>query len=133
MGEEDNAADFDEAPLRGFDFDLCHGGVATMEVWSELGTSLTGLWQELTVGDDVRVDVVVSQLVNLEIRLAMFVGSLNKPLMVALSLRVFAPEFYISNSQVKDGAFGITLVLANRNIMTTSSCLGHTLQTSCHR
>ena len=78
MGEEDNAADFDKAPLRGFDFDFCHGGVATMGVWSELGVGLNRLRGELTLGDDVRVDVVVSQLVNLEIRLAMFVGSLNR-------------------------------------------------------
>ena len=97
MGEEDNAADFDKAPLRGFDFDFCHGGVATMGVWSELGISLNRLRGELTVGDDVRVDVVVSQLVNLEIRLAMFVGSLNIPLKVTLSLRVFMPEFIFSN------------------------------------
>lgn len=26
VGEENNAADFDEAPLGGFDFDFCHGG-----------------------------------------------------------------------------------------------------------
>lgn len=49
-----------------------------MGVWSELGVGLNRLRGELTVGDDVRVDVVVSQLVNLEIRLAMFVGSLNR-------------------------------------------------------
>ncbi len=70
-----------------------------MGVWSELGISLNRLRGELTVGDDVRVDVVVSQLVNLEIRLAMFVGSLNIPLKVALSLRVFMPEFIFSNTK----------------------------------
>jgi hypothetical protein len=101
VGEEDNAADFDKAPLRGFDFDFCHGGVATMGVWSELGTSLNRLRGELTVGDDVRVDVVVSQLVNLEIRLAMFVGSLNIPLKVALCLRVFHAGIHIFQHQVK--------------------------------
>lgn len=58
---------------------------------------LNRLRGELTVGDDVRVDVVVSQLVNLEIRLAMFVGSLNIPLKVALSLRVF--KFIFSNTK----------------------------------
>jgi len=127
VGEEDNAADFDKAPLRGFDFDFCHGGVATMGFWSELGVGLNRLWGELTVEDDVRVDVVVSQLVNLEIRLAMLVGSLNIPLKVALSLRVFMPYFPTPS---QDGAFGIALVLANRNIMTKSSYLGHALSTN---
>ena len=30
MGKEDDAADFDEAPLGGGDFDFCHGGVAAI-------------------------------------------------------------------------------------------------------
>ena len=28
VGEEDDAAELDEAPLRGGDFNFCHGGVA---------------------------------------------------------------------------------------------------------
>ena len=58
MGEEDNAADFDEAPLGGLDLYVCHYSVAIRKLYQYLDS----ITPEVVIAHcwgNVRVDVVM--------------------------------------------------------------------------